>query len=1050
MASTRGISPLSKATEREASAALDFDYASQGRLLDSREIRLDMCERNGSDSRTKTVFDKHNLASLRQGSKSKDAAASHILQTPNPRSHLCQTDLEHHRDRYADSGNVERQSEMRLERDRSMQNSNSILDFSGNFQGKGPFEFSRSSLHAPESSQKQVKAWLAGPFPWSCYTFSDVQKLLETVQDSFLERHDLCTESQRPEASGGEAHDSHQARRALKESGWYFQFYKGHSCVKVKIYPKKLSRFAPIHAQKYPSLTGEDLFLLYLNKKYGLVRDTMRGINFASNQMEKIKKSLRGITATEMGRASVAVGIEWPLRHFLQSQFVDSTSRKQPFRSLITLTGSLADAQALTAGEYLSQTWPSIADKILQLLPKSLEPNLSYASLRQASVGLDTDVKVWYQKDHILINGVGDRDVITQVLQAFVWISCTARAVPAVKGVWESIPIFSRVRAIKTQPGTQTFVTHFLTRPIPPTTQQGRCWQHMFQGAVLATGFPISRRPCKELGLEMPLNMMTELAGSHRVTEWDDKIFIKGYSTMLVAIKSTANIIIWHYYYARPGKRVSHMDCKQQAAKVSMARFGVRRHIVGWCSSSKYCAGSPDANYNIRGTQLPRPAAGLFLDKVSISTGSTITGGATLTPGVKELPPHLARHGTTPKLRWLSRKYVVFWDEEAKRGWLVNGTSALLHIVRASLAHYEKDDFSPSFMFDARKMNNMTHNQYRYNTAIGVLIDQGNQALAIYPDSITQRRETCTESGHTTHTQTSGYFLFGDLVQQHLCTLEQIVDFHSHLAGRDGINLRIRARKHLEGWDFADLAKDYDPMPRVATIPTLGYGWVDFVRAIGAITLFGRGFGELIQPANSSTGSMCGRWNSLPPEDYLLAADVADLTAIMEQYGDAYAVPRELARSVLWHSPADTYAACPCKRPRGKQGQTAYHVSPIQVLLPSCSRARGRVPLAGSQVELEQGGAVVFGHNAVFGYRWPEKGTDEVPAKDFLVPLRNMLPVRLFPRAQVEAGASPDSSDTDTMSRLDADEVMVSSELSSATTMEESSKATPATLAESL
>lgn len=71
---------------------------------------------------------------------------------------------------------------------------------------------------------------------------------------------------------------------------------------------------------------------------------------------------------------------------------------------------------------------------------------------------------------------------------------------------------------------------------------------------------------------------------------------------------------------------------------------------------------------------------------------------------------------------------------------------------------------------------------------------------------------------------------------------------HAHLAGRDGVNLKTRVRKHLEGWDFIDLATDEDPIPRVATIPTLGHGWVDFIRSIGAITLFGRGFCELIQP----------------------------------------------------------------------------------------------------------------------------------------------------------------------------------------------------------
>ncbi|KAM3485931.1 hypothetical protein MY8738_000951 [Beauveria namnaoensis] len=571
---------------------------------------------------------------------------------------------------------------------------------------------------------------------------------------------------------------------------------------------KDKSNDALVANSKYPTLTGEDLFLLFLNRKYDLGQDMLDCIQMVPDQMKRAKISLTTGAATETAtcQSSVVVGIDWPLRHFLQSQFVDEDSRKQPFSSLITLTGFSTDAQALTVGEYLSQTWPEIADEILELLPASLDPCLDRKPLRQ---------------------------------------------------------------------------------------------------------------------------------------------------------------------------------------------------------------GSPDANYEICGSRLPRSSAGFFLDQVVISAGSMITGGAVLTPGVKELPPHLPRNGTIPQLKWLSKRYIVFWDEKVKRGWLVNGTSALLHIMRASLAQSEHDDSSACLLFDKSKMNNFPDKSYKHNTAMRVLIDQGNQGLVIYPDSISQTRKTSAESGNSTNTQTSTYFHFGDLAKKHFAALEQMIDYHSHLAGRDGINLKIRLRKHLEGWDFVDLVNEIRPQPRVATIPTLGHGWIDFVRSIEAITLFGSNFGELLQPA-SRTG-LCDRWSSLPQQDYLLAASVADLTAIMEQYGDPHAAPRELARNIIWHSPADTYAACPCKlsQASGHGKAAAYHVGPVQVLLP-----RGRLPPASGQRELEPDGAVVFGHNAIFGYRWPEKGTDEVPAKDFLVPLRNMLPVRLS-KPQAESPDTLDSSETDVTSRMD-------------------------------
>lgn len=53
---------------------------------------------------------------------------------------------------------------------------------------------------------------------------------------------------------------------------------------------------------------------------------------------------------------------------------------------------------------------------------------------------------------------------------------------------------------------------------------------------------------------------------------------------------------------------------------------------------------------------------------------------------------------------------------------------------------------------------------------------------------------------------------------------------------------------HLEGWDFMHL-------PSIATL-NKAYG-KHFTRAIYAITLVGRGFGEIIQPVFVLTGLNC-------------------------------------------------------------------------------------------------------------------------------------------------------------------------------------------------
>jgi len=100
----------------------------------------------------------------------------------------------------------------------------------------------------------------------------------------------------------------------------------------------------------------------------------------------------------------------------------------------------------------------------------------------------------------------------------------------------------------------------------------------------------------------------------------------------------------------------------------------------------------------------------------------------------------------------------------------------------------------------------------------------------------------------------------------------------------------------------------------------MGKGWVDFVRGIHAVTLFGRGFGDLIQPIISpSTAGLAGkhavacyRWSRLPLNRYYLAARVLDLESVMDRDGDATCNPRQLCDKILWYMRETIFHPCPC------------------------------------------------------------------------------------------------------------------------------------------
>lgn len=309
---------------------------------------------------------------------------------------------------------------------------------------------------------------------------------------------------------------------------------------------------------------------------------------------------------------------------------------------------------------------------------------------------------------------------------------------------------------------------------------------------------------------------------------------------------------------------------------------------------------------------------------------------------VKEKPVHVSQDGYVPKLKWISKKFVVLWDDEDKRGWLVNGTSALLHLLCASLEHNRSDKFKSAFLFKSEEMKEASI-QHTADSAIDVLLNPQNMKLEIYPD------------------KGDMYLRLEDRVGHFYNILEMIIDHQADMARQRGVKLKLRVRKRLEGWDFMDLATDQDPFyPRVATLPTIGKRWVDFTRAIHAITLFGRGFGEIMQPPDTSIS--CTRWAKLPTGRYYLAACVSDLIEIMDMYGNQYEDPMKLSDNIIWHNLGKVFEPCQCTKMSGK------HSDLVQVLLPS---KFPNMPKK-NPVRLKDCGAVIFGHNVNFKLYWKD------------------------------------------------------------------------------
>ena len=81
-----------------------------------------------------------------------------------------------------------------------------------------------------------------------------------------------------------------------------------------------------------------------------------------------------------------------------------------------------------------------------------------------------------------------------------------------------------------------------------------------------------------------------------------------------------------------------------------------------------------------------------------------------------------------------------------------------------------------------------------------------------------------------------------------------------------------------------DIATKSDTIwPRAATLHSDGEGWVKLTRAIHAITPFGKGFGELLEPVRNGAPDHCPKcyWNSeVPAQRDVLAVSISELEQI--------------------------------------------------------------------------------------------------------------------------------------------------------------------------
>jgi hypothetical protein len=182
----------------------------------------------------------------------------------------------------------------------------------------------------------------------------------------------------------------------------------------------------------------------------------------------------------------------------------------------------------------------------------------------------ETSLKAQYAEEIgiFFLSAEGNPVLIAEIAQQFAWLSGALRSSPLESELAFFVPVMQRVGLEFLSPDQVMFKSmlseHLLfqigfeSHHLPSATKlerPGHCWHNKFRNPMVVQGYPIQLKRQRNLGLEMPLNMMAGLLYTDRAIEFDSKVFIKGFSDMLVATRVVDDILVWHTCTTNPVKK---------------------------------------------------------------------------------------------------------------------------------------------------------------------------------------------------------------------------------------------------------------------------------------------------------------------------------------------------------------------------------------------------------------------------------------------------------------------------------------------------------------
>ncbi|KAK3640062.1 hypothetical protein LTR56_012037 [Elasticomyces elasticus] len=599
----------------------------------------------------------------------------------------------------------------------------------------------------------------------------------------------------------------------------------------------------------------------------------------------------------------VEVEVDWNPVEFLSQQYAKGSSAT--IATVITYCGAGDMIEATSCEDYTHRMWPTYGPSTLSCVEEAV----------RTSIDLEADTEVFWdipavmlsvsaEAGKIVARVEGDLVAKTEILEILAWLGAACRASPHPDHAIYCSPLLfqgsenSRI-GYKTT-GLSDGMAACAQADVPnrewntlPQAQYTYCWSQLVRNPAIVLGYPVSRRHNDEKGLEIDLGLMTHLAKAHRIITVDGLLMLKSFCSMFVAVAETGTSVSWHYLLGANHCPVSYSEARRYCKLLTPVKVGMlphARHFVGLVQSATILAGTRNANYDIGFTGNNFASTGFAVKDLTLGISRIFAISAKLVAAHKDTRLALSKPQCFEmEIGYARSTRVLLYDTEEKRGWLVDGHDALLHLSCA----YLSSSFAPP------AENGLTADlvqQFRYRSVVNGRWQTSSEVLC-NPDNLKIRVGHTYHLGGNASDQDSTYkskassgLRFEDIVLNNLEVLRDIVAHQEDTRKREDDQVDVKhplMQQRIVGFGFADIVSlEQTLRPRFADLKYSGPGWTELAEQTGAIYILGCGFGDLL-----GTPSGCRKCTGVPSKYEFLTASARILRRTEVTNGISWNLP---------------------------------------------------------------------------------------------------------------------------------------------------------------